>query len=84
MQKICIYPTKNLNDKILDLPYTVFTVDKEIDMTAREHLKDLALRYAEALLQYRRTESRDDLDVAAELHNTMDDICQELALEEEA
>jgi hypothetical protein len=55
-----------------------------MEMTAREHLKDLALRYAEALLQYRRTENRDDLDVAAELHNTMDDICQEIALEEEA
>lgn len=53
-------------------------------MTATEHLEDLALRYARALVVYHSSGSDNDnyLTMLA-LHNTLNEVAAEVALENE-
>jgi hypothetical protein len=59
----------------------VFTVDKEIEMTAREHMENLAIRYATALVGYHLDRSRYNFNSMTELHEMLNSVCVEVAQE---
>lgn len=79
----CKYPTDLYGNKLVCefSWYTVFTVDKEIDMTTREHMEDLAQRYASALVSYHLNHSRDSFNICRDLHNMLNSVCVEMAQE---
>jgi hypothetical protein len=59
----------------------VFTVDKEIIMTTREHMENLAVRYANALVHYQLDRSRDNYNIMVDLHDMLNSVCVEVAQE---
>lgn len=52
-------------------------------MTASEHLQDLAQRYAQALVDYHFNPEGHNYRIMMELHETLNDVAQEVALENE-
>lgn len=50
-------------------------------MTTKEHMENLAQRYALALVRYHMSNHRDDFDVVVDLQNMLNMVCQELAAE---
>jgi len=64
--------------------YTVFTVDKEVnEMNTREHMENLAIRYADALVRYHLDKNPSNFDDMAALHDMLNMVCVEVAEEEE-
>jgi hypothetical protein len=51
-------------------------------MTTREHMDDLAQRYARALVRYHMTNDRDDYKIMFELHEMLNMVCHEYAQEQ--
>ena len=63
----------------------MFTVDKEMEMNTREHMENLAQRYADAMVRYHLSDTADTTDMAA-LHDMLFRVTMEYAeeLKEEA
>jgi hypothetical protein len=50
-------------------------------MTTREHMENLAVRYANALVHYQLDRSRDNYNIMADLHDMLNSVCVEVAQE---
>jgi len=51
-------------------------------MTTREHMDDLAQRYARALVQYHMSSDTGDYNIMFELHEMLNMVCHEYAQEQ--
>jgi hypothetical protein len=51
-------------------------------MTTREHMDNLAERYARALVRYHMTSDTDDYKIMFELHEMLNSVCHEYAQEQ--
>lgn len=60
----------------------VTTLQQEIKMTTREHMDNLAERYARALVRYHMTSDTDDYKIMFELHEMLNSVCHEYAQEQ--
>jgi hypothetical protein len=54
-----------------------------MEMNTREHMENLAIRYAEALVRYNMDKNRSNYDDMVDLHNMLNMVCVEVAEEEE-
>ena len=68
--------------KIGELDYTSITVDEGDNMTTREHMANLAQRYADALVAYHMDKNADNFEIVCDLQNMLNMVCEELAQEE--
>ena len=50
-------------------------------MTTREHMDNLAQRYANALVNYQLDRSRDNYSIMIDLHDMLNSVCVEVAQE---
>ena len=50
-------------------------------MTTREHMDNLASRYARALVRFHMTNDQEDFQIVCDLQNMLNEVCKEMAEE---
>jgi len=50
-------------------------------MNTREHMDNLAHRYARALVRFHMTTDQEDYEIVIDLQNMLNEVCKELAAE---
>ena len=50
-------------------------------MTTREHMDNLAQRYARALVRFHMTTDQEDYEIVIDLQNMLNEVCKEMAAE---
>lgn len=50
-------------------------------MTTREHMDNLAHRYARALVRFHITNDQEDFQIVCDLQNMLNEVCKEMAAE---
>lgn len=50
-------------------------------MTTREHMDNLAQRYARALVRFHITNDQEDFQIVCDLQNMLNEVCKEMAEE---
>ena len=50
-------------------------------MTTREHMDNLAHRYARALVRFHMTTDQEDYEIVVDLQNMLNEVCKEMAAE---
>lgn len=50
-------------------------------MTTREHMDNLAQRYARALVRFHMTTNQEDYEIVVDLQNMLNEVCKEMAAE---
>lgn len=50
-------------------------------MNTREHMDNLAHRYARALVRFHMTSDQEDFQIVCDLQNMLNEVCKEMAAE---
>ena len=50
-------------------------------MTTKEHMDNLAQRYARALVRFHMTADQEDFQIVCDLQNMLNEVCKEMAQE---
>jgi len=50
-------------------------------MTTKEHMDNLAHRYARALVRFHMTTDQEDYEIVVDLQNMLNEVCKEMAAE---
>lgn len=50
-------------------------------MTTREHMDNIAHRYARALVRFHMTTDQEDYEIVVDLQNMLNEVCKEMAAE---